>query len=107
MADTERKKTCGYCKNYVPMQFSDMRGVCREIPGEKPGQLRGKKATYDMDASQCPKFDALESVVKFDISQGAGGTTDFTQLRSSDVFEATEEVKSDRLVWEKHSRDKQ
>ena len=108
MAEKDSKSTCGYCKNYVPMQMSDMMGVCRAMPGDKPGQRRGKRVKYDMDASQCPKFDSMESVVKFDITQQTTATSDFTQVRASTVFETTEdEVKSDRLVWEKHARDKE
>ena len=58
---------------------------------------------YDMDASQCPKFQLLGAVVKADVVQQASGS-DWLRTRDSDVFETTEESKADRLVWEKHAR---
>ena len=103
MAEKESKNTCGYCESYVFMG-SELRGICRSIPGEKRGQ-RGKKVTYDMDASQCPHFSGLEEVRRVDVAQGGVLGFDFTHARAADVFETTEETKPDRLVWEKHDRE--
>lgn len=104
MTTKDSKVTCGYCQNYVPM-VSDLRGICRVIPGDKPNS-RGKKVTHDMDANQCPKFDGLGVVKQMDVTQQAWGSgEDISSYRSSTVFETQEEEKGDRLVWEKHARD--
>jgi len=105
MADTDAKQTCGYCDNYVIMG-TELRGICRAIPGEKPGQ-RGKKVTYDMDASQCPKFQPLGDIRSIDIAQGSG-LDSVLGGRASTVFETTiKDTKTDRLVWEKHAKEKE
>jgi len=103
MGDKEQKKSCGYCEGYVPM-VSELRGICRFLPGEKPGQ-RGKKVTYDMDATPCDKFQPLAEVARIDIAQGAMGAR-YTGGRASTVFDVTtDDTKADRLVWEKHSKE--
>ena len=104
MTEKGSKNTCGYCENYAPM-LSELRGICRVMPGEKASQ-RGKKVTYDMDASQCPQFSPLGVVRRVDVSQGAIGG-DYLNARAADVFETTDDIKADRLVWEKHDRDKE
>jgi hypothetical protein len=100
----EKKRTCGECANYAHMGFSELMGICRAIPGEKPGQ-RGKKVMHDMDASECPNFAKLEYRMA-DVSQPLtdlyGGS-----WRASPVFDkGQEKMKGDRLIYEKHERER-
>lgn len=94
MAEQELKSICVNCEHYC-QQFSEVEGVCRVIPGEKPGQ-RGKKIRFDTDASQCSKFEKLAYV-----------HTDYAQIQDfhTRTLGGQEDVKTDRLVYEKHERD--
>ena len=105
MTEKETPKTCGYCSNFVQL-LSELEGICKAIPSEKPG-ARGKKVRFDMDGSECPKFDALTEVRRYDVSQQAGwGAGGFYQMRSADVFATKdEERRVDRLVYQKHAEE--
>lgn len=93
MAEKELKKICVNCENFLPAP-SEVQGLCRVLPGDKPKQ-RNKLASWDMDASQCAKYQPLE-FVRTDTSQVLDLHT-----RTLGGFE---DVKSDRLVYEKHAR---
>lgn len=106
MAGNEEQKTCGYCANFVQL-LSELEGICRVIPGEKPGS-RGKKVKFDTDGSQCSKFERIEEVRHYDVAQQGGwGDSNFYQMRSLDVFKTAEEKQSDRLIYEKRSKDEE
>ena len=100
MAENEMNKVCGNCENYA-IFGSERMGVCRVIPGDKPGQ-RGKQVRYETDASQCGKFEQL-AYVHTDHSQAF----DLQHLRAlrhpGENFE--ESSKTDRLIFEKRTRD--
>ena len=88
------KRICLNCENYC-MALSEVEGVCRVLPGDRPKQ-KNKMVKFDMDASQCDQF--LPCVfVRTDTSQVLDQYT-----RTLGGFE---EVKSDRLVYEKHDRE--
>jgi hypothetical protein len=95
------------------------------MPGKS---FRGKKVMADMDASDCPKFEAVEAV--FDIStigtaqfaQGAfpiPSSSDIESLvgrfgvaRGEQIGEIPEDLapskeKEDRLIWEKHEKEQE
>ena len=92
----ELKKICVNCESYCVEHFgSELEGTCRVLPGDRPGQ-RGKKVRFDTDASQCPKFEQL-AYVHTDTSQ--------IQDQHTRTLGGYEEVKSDRLIYEKHERD--
>jgi hypothetical protein len=98
----EKKRTCGECENYAAM-LSELVGICRVLPGEKPGQ-RGKKVMYDMDATECPHFVKLEYRIA-DVSQPLVDL--HGSWRASPVFDkGQEKMKGDRLVYEKHERER-
>ena len=96
MAEEEMRKICVNCEQYVPYG-SEVEGRCRATAGDKPGQL-GTKVRFDTDASQCSNFEQLAYV-----------HTDFSQIITlrSRMLGGHEDVKTDRLVYEKHDREEQ
>lgn len=94
MSEKELKKICVNCDNYC-ISYSEVEGICRVLPGDRPKQ-KHKTVTFDMDASQCTKFVQCE-FVRTDTSQVLDQYT-----RTLGGFD---EVKSDRLVYEKHERE--
>lgn len=97
MAEQELKKICVNCDNYCGsyMGFSEVEGICRALPGDRPKQ-KNKTVKFDMDASQCAKFVPC-AFVRTDTSQVLDQYTR--------TLGGAEEVKTDRLVYEKHDRD--
>lgn len=97
MADKADAKTCGNCENYcINQMWGELEGWCRVIGGEKPGQP-GKKVRFDTDANNCEKFEKLAYVY-----------TDSSQVHYDPhlrVYGGYEEVKSDRLIYEKHGKE--
>ena len=95
MTEKELKKICVNCDNYFAA--IEVEGVCRALPGDKPRQ-KHKMVTWDMDASQCPKFTQCEHI-----------TTDTSQVldQYTRTLGGYQEVQSDRLVYEKHARDQE
>ncbi|MDY6833287.1 MAG: hypothetical protein SVY53_00605 [Chloroflexota bacterium] len=96
MADEQTAKTCGNCENYCQYgMWGELEGLCRVIPGDLPGQP-GKRVRFDTDGSQCPKWEKLAFVY-----------TDASQVHADSHLRVyggyTDDSKSDRLVWEKHS----
>lgn len=93
----EEQKTCGNCENYHYHQaFGELEGWCKVIPGEKKGQA-GKKVRFNTDASNCTQFNKIGYVY-----------TDSKQVHYDPhlrVYGGYQEVKSDRLVYEKHEKE--
>ena len=94
----ELKKICVNCENYCMSTASimgEVEGTCRAIAGDRPGQL-GKKVRFDTDASQCPSFEQLGYV-----------HTDYSQIQDQHTrtLGGYDEVKTDRLVYERHERE--
>lgn len=94
----ELKKICVNCENYAMSSggiVSELEGYCQAFAGDRPGQP-GKKVRFDSDASQCYKFDQLAYV-----------HTDTAQIQDQHTrtLGGYEEVKTDRLVYEKHERE--
>ena len=93
--DKELKKICVNCEYYCA-RFSEVEGVCQVTAGDKPG-AHGKKVRFDTDASQCPKFEGLAYV-----------HTDTAQIQDlhTRTLGGYEEVKTDRLIYERHEKDR-
>ena len=94
MAEGEVKKICVNCEHYCSL-YSEVEGICRVLPGDKPKQ-KNKSVKFDTDASECAKFEIC-AFVRTDTSQVLDQYTR--------TLGGREEVKSDRLVYEKHARD--
>ena len=94
--DKGLKNICVNCEYYSPMG-SEIEGACRVIQGDKPGQ-RGKKLRFDTNASQCSKWEPLAFVYT--------DTAHSLNIRTRTLGEY-EEVKSDRLVYERHQREQE
>ena len=97
MAEQELKKTRVNCSNYYPIGGGaiEVEGICRVLPGDKPKQ-KNKRVTFNTDASQCSSFVPCEFV-----------RTDTSQVldQYTRTLSGYEEVKADRLVYEKHDRE--
>ena len=92
----ELKRICDNCENYtMSIIFGEQEGVCRALAGDRPGQP-GKKVRFDNDAAQCSSFQPVAYV-----------HTDTSQIldHHTRTLGGSEEVKSDRLVYEKHERE--
>ena len=96
MAEQELKKVCVNCDNYC-VSYSEVEGICRVLPGDKPRQ-KNKRVTFDMDASHCAQFTPCPHI-----------TTDTSQVldQYTRTLGGYKDVPSDRLVYEKHSREQQ
>ena len=97
MAEKELKKICVNCDNYCPIGGGaiEVEGICRVLPGDRPKQ-KHKMVKFDTDAAQCSKFTPC-AFVRTDTSQ--------TLDQYTRTLGGSEEVKSDRLVYEKHERE--
>ena len=95
----EAQMTCGNCDNYCKNQLvGELEGYCRVVPSERKGEP-GKSVRFDTDANQCPKFEKLTRVY-----------TDAAQMPFDPglrIYGGHEDVKSDRLVFERHEREKE
>ena len=94
MTEQEVKKICVNCENYC-IGYSEVEGICRVLPGDRPKQ-KNKTVNFDRDASQCDKWEPCKFV-----------RTDTSQVldQYTRTLGGSQEVKSDRLVYEKHSRE--
>ena len=91
----ELKRVCVNCENYALAPTSELEGFCRAFAGDKPGQP-GKKVRFDMDASECSKFEQIAYV-----------HTDTAQIQDQHTrtLGGYQEVKTDKLVYEKHEKE--
>ena len=92
--DKELNKICVNCEHYCTML--EIEGVCRATAGDKPGQV-GKKVRFDTDATQCSNYEQVAYV-----------HTDTSQIQDlhTRTLGGYEEVKTDKLIYERHQKDK-
>ena len=57
------KRTCGDCEHYLYYTVTGpAEGWCKVLPGAKEGEP-GKVVRFDTDATSCPEFEKVTSVV--------------------------------------------